>query len=182
VSAGAVLVLLALVGCGSSGAPSQETGTSEVGTKQLAVASPDFRRGGAIPKQFTCNGAGTRPPLAWAGVPPNAAEVAVLVGDPDAPGGTFVHWVVWGLRPTARGSVSSDGLPAGAIEGANSAGGTGWTPPCPPSGTHHYRFTVYRLSAPTGLAGDASPSEAFTAIGKAATAQGRLTGVVTHQG
>jgi Raf kinase inhibitor-like YbhB/YbcL family protein len=145
--AGAVLLAVAVVGCGSSGAPSQETGSSEVGTKPLAVASPDFRNRGAIPKRFTCDGGGTRPDLAWAGIPRGAAEVAIVVGDPDAPGGTFIHWAVWGLPPTARGGVSSDNLPAGAIEGANSARGNGWTPPCPPKGAkpHHYIFGVYAL-------------------------------------
>src|SRR5256885_4958779 len=83
--AGAVVVALALAGCGSSAAPSQETGTSEVGTKPLAVASPDFRGGGAIPARFTRTGAGAPPALSSAGGPPRAPEGATVGGEPAPP-------------------------------------------------------------------------------------------------
>src|SRR5919201_5684299 len=76
--AGAVCLAIALAGCGSSGAPSQETGTSETGTRPLAVASPDLQNGGVITKRFTCDGGGARPSLSWAGVPAKAVEVAIL--------------------------------------------------------------------------------------------------------
>lgn len=172
---GAVLVALALVGCGSSGAPSN-SGT-EVGTRPLAVASPDLRNGGVIPRRFTCDGAGARPALSWAGVPGGAAEVAILVGDPDAPGGTFVHWTVWNLPATARASVSSTSLPAGALEGANSAGRTGWTPPCPPRGAkpHHYVFGVYALRKRLALKAGEDPARVVPAVRAAAIASGSLT-------
>ena len=141
------------------------------------MASPSLRNGGVIPKQFTCDGAGTRPTLSWAGVPAKAAEVAILVGDPDAPGGTFVHWTVWGLPPTARGEVTAGTLPTGAIEGANSARRTGWTPPCPPKGDapHHYVFGVYALRKRVDLAAGADPARAVPAVRAAAIASGSLT-------
>ena len=175
--AGAVVVVLALAGCGSSGAPSQETGTSEVGTTPLAVASPDLQNGGVIPKQFTCDGAGTRPALSWAGVPAKAVEVAILVGDPDAPGGTFMHWTMWGLPPTSRGQVGSGVLPAGVIEGANSARRTGWTPPCPPHGDkpHHYVFGVYALRKRLSFKAGEDPARVVPAVRAAAIASGSLT-------
>ncbi len=171
-----MLVLLALAGCGSSGTPSG-TGSSEVGTAQLAVASPDLRNGGTAPKRFTCDGGGTRPRLTWAGVPAQAVEVAVLVGDPDAPGGTFVHWTVWNLPRAARGGTSSGALPAGAVEGANSAGGRGWTPPCPPKGAkpHHYIFGVYALRKRIDLSAGADPSRVVPAVRAVAIASGSLT-------
>jgi Raf kinase inhibitor-like YbhB/YbcL family protein len=174
---GAVFLALAVAGCGSSGGTPGEAGTSEVGTTPLAVASPSFRNGGVIPKQFTCDGAGTRPTLSWAGVPAKAAEVAILVGDPDAPGGTFVHWTVWGLRPTARGEVTAGALPTGAIEGANSARHTGWTPPCPPKGAapHHYIFGVYALRKRVDLTAGADPARVVPAVRAAAIASGSLT-------
>ena len=175
--AGAVLLALSLAGCGSSGGTPGEAGTSEVGTTPLAVASASFRNGGVIPKQFTCDGAGTRPTLSWAGVPAKAAEVAILVGDPDAPGGTFVHWTVWGLPPTARGEVTAGALPTGAIEGANSARRTGWTPPCPPKGAapHHYVFGVYALRKRVDLTAGADPARVVPAVRAAAIASGSLT-------
>jgi Raf kinase inhibitor-like YbhB/YbcL family protein len=173
--AGAVAVAVALGGCGSSG--SAASSGNEVGTAPLAVASPDLRAGGVIPRRFTCDGAGSRPRLAWSGVPPQAVEVAVLVGDPDAPGGTFVHWAVWALPKTARFAVSSGALPAGALEGANSAGGEGWTPPCPPKGAkpHHYIFGVYALRKRIDLPAGADPSRAVPTVRAAAIASGSLT-------
>ena len=174
---GAALVTLTIAGCGSSGAPSEETGTAEIGTTPLAVASPNMQNGGVIPKQFTCDGAGTRPSLSWAGVPAKAMEVAILVGDPDAPGGTFVHWTMWGLQPTSRGQIGSGALPAGAIQGANSARRVGWTPPCPPKGDkpHHYIFGVYALRKRLGFKAGEDPARVVPAVRAAAIASGSLT-------
>ena len=101
----------------------------------------------------------------------------MLVGDPDAPGGTFVHWAVWNLPRAARGGVSSAPLPAGAMEGANSAGGRGWTPPCPPKGDkpHHYVFGVYALRKRVALRAGESPAKVVPAIRAVAIATGSLT-------
>jgi hypothetical protein len=142
----------------------------------LAVASPDFVNKGVIPKQFTCDGAGTRPTISWAGVPRQAVEVALLVGDPDAPGGTFVHWTVWGMPRGTKG-VGAGPLPAGAIQGANSGGSSGWTPPCPPKGAkpHHYIFGVYALRKRIDLRAGEDPSRVVPAIRAVAIATGSLT-------
>jgi Raf kinase inhibitor-like YbhB/YbcL family protein len=173
---GAVVLAVVLGGCGSSGS-SSGTGSNEVGTAPLAVASPDLRAGGVIPRRFTCDGAGSRPRLAWSGVPPQAVEVAVLVGDPDAPGGTFVHWAVWNLPRSATAGTGAGALPTGALEGANSAGGVGWTPPCPPKGAkpHHYIFGVYALRKRIDLPAGADPSRAVPTVRAAAIASGSLT-------
>lgn len=140
------------------------------------MASADFQNGGAIPRRFTCDGVGARPLLSWAGVPGNAVEVAVLVGDPDAPGGTFVHWTVWGL-PRATKGVTPDSLPAGAVQGANSAGSEGWTPPCPPKGAkpHNYVFGVYALRKRITFRAGEDPSRVVPAVRAAAIATGSLT-------
>jgi Raf kinase inhibitor-like YbhB/YbcL family protein len=144
----------------------------------LTVSSTDFADGTAIPSAFTCTGAGRRPALAWSGA--SAPAWAIVVDDPDAPNGDFYHWVVVDIP----GSVmkTGDTAPAGAVELTNSGGSVGWTPPCPPSGTHHYRFTVYALHGRTDLTSGTSIKDAFDAISKDATAQGRLTGLVTHSG
>jgi Raf kinase inhibitor-like YbhB/YbcL family protein len=126
-----------------------------------------------VPKRFTCDGPGDRPVIRWARVPPSAAEVAVLVDDPDAPGGTFVHWTVWGIPASAREVGAS--LPAGAREGTNGARGKGWTGPCPPSGTHRYVFNVYALSKHVTLAAGSPPDKVEPAVRAAAIASGSLT-------
>ncbi len=106
----------------------------------LVLSSTAFVADGPIPAQHSCQGAGTSPPLAWTGVPVDASAVALTVVDPDA--GGFVHWVVSGI-PAAVRSIGEGTTPEGATEGRNSAGGTGWTPPCPPAGApHRYVFTL----------------------------------------
>jgi Raf kinase inhibitor-like YbhB/YbcL family protein len=114
--------------------------------------------------------------LAWtddAGGRP--AAWALVVDDPDA-GGTFVHWVVLDIPPATR-SIAAGSVPAGATQAMNSAGSAAYAGPCPPSGTHHYRFTVYALSAPTGLPDGAATEDAIAKIRSAAQAKGTLVGL-----
>lgn len=170
-----LIAVLALAGCGDSLPPHLPASSAAAA---LTVTSSAFGEGTTIPVEFTCSGAGSRPALAWRGDLHGAAALAVIVDDPDAPGGEFYHWGVVDL-PAGTTTVGAT-VPAPAHELKNSAGGVGWTPPCPPSGTHHYRFTVYGLSAPTGLAAGAGVKDALTAIEKTAVVQGRLTGLVTH--
>jgi Raf kinase inhibitor-like YbhB/YbcL family protein len=144
----------------------------------LTVTSPVFAEAATIPAAYTCSGAGQMPAIAWTGDLRGAAAIAVFVDDPDAPIGTFVHLVVLDLPATATGLGAT--LPAGAHYGLNGAGRPGWTPPFPPSGTHHYRFTVYGLSAPTGLGDGTTAAAARDAINAKAVVQGRLTGLVSH--
>jgi Raf kinase inhibitor-like YbhB/YbcL family protein len=146
----------------------------------ITVTSSAFADGEPIPARFSCDGAGVSPPLAWQGVPPDAQAVALVVDDPDAPRGTFVHWVVLDIDPSVT-SVDEAGVP-GNVQARNSAGDPTYFGPCPPKGTHHYRFTVYALSAATGLTPGAKLDEALKAIDKAATAQGRLVGTYTRGG
>jgi Raf kinase inhibitor-like YbhB/YbcL family protein len=138
-----------------------------------AHSSPDFPAGGRIPTRFSCRGAGDRPALRFGGVPSGAAELALLVIDPDA--GGFVHWTVYGMAPGTRG-IAATGLPAGARQGRTTAGGTGWTPPCPPSGTHRYEFDLYWLRGKSRLAAGAAPGKVVDAIRSAAAGRGELVG------
>jgi Raf kinase inhibitor-like YbhB/YbcL family protein len=147
-------------------------------TAPIAVTSPAFADGQAIPEEFTCHGAGTSPPLSWTGVPAGTRSVALVVADPDAPSGTFVHWVLLGLSP-AQQELAAGTVPDGAVEARNGRGQVGWTPPCPPSGTHHYRFTVYALDHPVDVPSGADPDTAISAVQDAGAAQGTLTGTVT---
>jgi phosphatidylethanolamine-binding protein (PEBP) family uncharacterized protein len=117
VTAAVVLVLAA-----SCSGRSTARGVPAAAPSTLAVTSPAFSAGGAVPAAYTCDGAGTSPPLSWSGVPAGTAEVVVSVTDPDAPGGTFVHWVVLGIPPDAPGLAAGGPLPAGARQASGSAG------------------------------------------------------------
>ena len=187
------LVLMTAAACGSSSpspAPNPPAGASGPSAdarlgpggesspaSTLTVTSPVFTDGGTIPAAYTCAGAGKMPAISWSGDLKGSTALAVVVDDPDAPVGTFVHLIVLDLL---AGTTSlGDTLPAGARYALNGAGRPGWTPPCPPSGTHQYRFTVYGLSAPTGLPDGSGASDAEAAIQGHALVQGRLTGLVS---
>jgi Raf kinase inhibitor-like YbhB/YbcL family protein len=163
----------ALAACGG--------GPDKVGTEPAAAAAPAslrvtstaFAPNGRIPARYSCTGEGARPPLRFGGVPRRASELALVVIDPDA--GGFVHWTVYGMQPGARG-IAARGLPPGAREGVSSTGETGWTPPCPPSGTHRYRFELYWLRSRSGLAAGAEPQDVVDAIRSRAGGRGLLVG------
>ncbi|GAA1958176.1 hypothetical protein GCM10009798_17190 [Nocardioides panacihumi] len=167
IAASAIVALLSS-SCGSDNpAP-----PSHAGPADIVVTSSAFADGGLIPQEFTCHGAGAAPPLSWSGVPPEAAALALVVVDPDA--GDYYHWVVLDL-PASSTSVTD---PA-SVTARNSHGSTGWTAPCPPSGTHHYRFTLYALDAKTGLPDGTDTGDAVHAIDEHAIAHGTLTGLVS---
>jgi len=117
----------------------------------FSLTSPAFRAGEGIPSRYTCDGRDVSPPLGWTDVPAGTKALMLTVTDPDARG--FVHWVAWDLPPDGTGLAegASGAMPAGAVEGRNDFGRTGWGGPCPPSGTHRYVFTLTALSAPLGL-------------------------------
>ncbi len=110
---------------------------------KLQISSPAISDGGTIPPQYTCSGADQSPPLSWGSVPAGTKSLALVVEDPDAPGGTFVHWIVYDISPT------SSGFAAGAVEGkqgANTMGKAAYMGPCPPPGRpHHYHFGLFAL-------------------------------------
>jgi Raf kinase inhibitor-like YbhB/YbcL family protein len=142
----------------------------------ITVTSSSFPAGGSIPARFTCDGQEVSPQLGWSGVPAGTTELALVVDDPDAPGGTYVHWVVAHLDPGRR-ELAEGAVPPEATQLANSAGKAAYAGPCPPGGpAHHYRFTLYALPVRVELAADAEPAEAIAAVEQAATARGRLIG------
>jgi Raf kinase inhibitor-like YbhB/YbcL family protein len=142
------------------------------------ITSPAFADGVPIPVRFTCRGDNVPPPLTWS-APSSAAELALVVDDPDAVGGLYVHWIVTGIAP-GSGSTAEGQTPANGRSLPNSSGKDGYFGPCPPAGTgtHHYRFTVYQLPAALELPARSAGVQAAQAIAQAATAQARLTGIV----
>ncbi|MGN6436278.1 MAG: YbhB/YbcL family Raf kinase inhibitor-like protein [Agriterribacter sp.] len=124
-------------------------------TLQLNVSSEAFAHEEEIPVKYTCNGEGINPPLDISNIPDETQTLALIVEDPDAPGGTYDHWIVWNIDPV---SVLKENFSPG-ISGSNSAGKTGYHPPCPPDGTHRYYFHVFALDVAFDLAPGASREE-----------------------
>jgi Raf kinase inhibitor-like YbhB/YbcL family protein len=168
-------LLVCLVGCGGG---EKLKSPPPSAPRQLTVTSPDFTANGAIPARLSCDGEKARPALRFAGVPAGAAELALVVVDPDA--GGFVHWTVYGLPGSTR-ELASSGLPQGAREGENSKGDSGWTPPCPPSGTHRYEFRLYWLKRASGLDAGAKPGAVADAVQARVGGSGVLVGRYTRQ-
>lgn len=158
------------------GAP-EVADTPEPEFEPLDVESPAFAGGEEIPTRFTCDGENASPPLSWSGIPGDAVENAVLVEDPDAPGGTFVHWMLYSL-PMGETVLREGTVTAGALQGTNDADVEGYSGPCPPpgDGPHRYRFVVTALGEPSGLDAGASPEEFREALDERGTAQGMLIG------
>ena len=142
----------------------------------IDVTSSAFVQDEEIPVVYSCAGQNISPPLAWSGIPDDTREVAVVVDDPDAPRGTFTHWILYGLPPSTL-SLDENTTPAEAKQAKNSAGRAAYAGPCPPSGTHHYRFTVFALDEPLDLGDGADTDEALDAISEHAVAQGQLVGL-----
>lgn len=148
----------------ASASPSErEKSPSPTRESPFAIRSPAFPAGDPIPPQFSCEGENISPPLEWSEPPAGTAAFALIADDPDAPGGTWVHWVLFNLPLDRRGlpaAIPTDGdLSDGGLQGSNSAGRTGYTGPCPPSGTHHYFFKLYALDTELGLPAGASKAE-----------------------
>lgn len=138
---------------------------------RFVLASPAFRPGGTIPRVYTCDGTNRIVPLRWSGSPRGARSFALLVDDPDAPGGRFTHRLVWGIPGSARA------LPGTAPrEGTTSAGRVGWVGPCPPSGVHRYVFRLYALRSPLPLGGGADRAAFLGALKGRVLAAATLVG------
>ena len=142
----------------------------------FTLSSPAFADGAAIPTRFTCDGKGISPEIDWSGAPAATQALAMTVIDPDA--GGFVHWLVYDIPAASSGSLAENvGTSAGAPpQGANGRGKAGYTGPCPPSGTHHYVFTLYALDRTLGLNGTPSRADIEAAIKGHILAKTVLTG------
>ena len=137
---------------------------TEAGTMStLTIASPAFKHNESIPAKYTCDGADVNPPLVIEGVPPGAKSLALIVDDPDAPRGTWVHWVVWNIDPKTR-EIRENSVPAGAKQGVNDFRNRSYGGPCPPSGTHRYFFKLYALDIAPDLGPDTTKAALESAM------------------
>lgn len=153
----------------------------------LSVSSEAFREGEKIPVKYTCEGQDVSPPLAFGAAPSGTQALALVMDDPDAPGGTFTHWVMFNIPPDttelAEGVPTQGQLPGGAFQGKNDFGRIGYGGPCPPPGRpHRYQFTLYALDEAVELKAEASKKQVLQAMQGHILAQGRLTGVYQRQG
>jgi hypothetical protein len=144
------------------------------------VTSTAFRDGGPIPRNHTCDGEDVSPPLAWSGVPAGAKSLALICDDPDAPMGTWVHWVLYDLPPDCtslpEGVPRKEKLKNGARQGRNDFRKIGYNGPCPPGGTHRYFFKICALDAVLNLVPGLTKAELLKAMEGHLLAEGRLMG------
>jgi Raf kinase inhibitor-like YbhB/YbcL family protein len=146
----------------------------------VKLTSAAFQEGGAIPKQYTADGRNLSPPLKWRDPPAEAKSFAVVCEDPDAPRGTFTHWVLYNLPAESRqlGEGVAPEAADGATPGVNDFGKAGYGGPSPPPGKpHHYVFKLYALDGPLDLRAGATKSQLLTAAKGHVLAEGQLTGM-----
>ncbi len=117
---------------------------------EMTITSPAFSHMGMIPARFTCDGADVNPPLVVENIPEGTKTLALIVDDPDAPVGTWVHWVMWNI-PANVTAIEENSVPEGAVQGRNDWGKNEYGGPCPPSGTHRYFFKLYALDTELDL-------------------------------
>ena len=116
----------------------------------MKIASPAFAEGAIIPARFTADGANVNPPLEISGVPAGTKSLVLIIDDPDAPAGTWNHWLLWNIAPGTK-LIEEDTTPIGSIAGKNDFGRTVYLGPAPPSGTHRYYFRLFALDAELDL-------------------------------
>ena len=141
----------------------------------MELASSAFADGQSIPRRHSCEGENLSPPLSWTGVPDGASSLALILDDPDAPGGTFTHWLAWRLEPAAGGLGEGEAAP---LEGRNDFGETGYRGPCPPPGhgAHRYFFRLHALEDALELEPGAGRAELEQALARRSVAVAELMG------
>lgn len=151
------------------------------GNPSMELKSSAFQKGGEIPHKYTCDGADVSPPLTWTHPPPGTKAFALIADDPDAPVGTWVHWVIYDLPASlmelAEGVKLEETLPTGAKQGMNDFRKVGYGGPCPPRGpAHRYFFTLYALDNETKLKPRATKQQLLGAIKGHILAETQLMG------
>jgi Raf kinase inhibitor-like YbhB/YbcL family protein len=146
----------------------------------INLSTPAFEDEGMIPQEYTCNSDNISPPLNWEAIPDGTKSLALTVEDPDAPGGTFVHWVLYDLPPDVQGLPENlphdKAFAVGGTQGINSTDQMGYMGPCPPRGTHRYYFTLYALDAKLNLPAGETKDRLIEAMEGHIIGQGQVMG------
>jgi Raf kinase inhibitor-like YbhB/YbcL family protein len=168
--------LLLLTGCKDK----QGASPLDEGAATMQVTSNAFHEGGTIPQKYTADGKDVSPPLKWSGAPAGTKSFALICDDPDAPRGTWMHWLVYNLpadhTELAEAIPTHDTLPNGAHQGKNSFNKIGYGGPSPPEGTHRYFFKIYALDAQLNLPAGANKQQLEKAMEGHVLARGELMG------
>ena len=173
--AGAACLVAAMTGCAKDDKPDKET------AMKIQITSPAFAEGKPIPAKYTCDDRDLSPPLEWTNVPPAAKSLALIADDPDAPVGTWVHWVLYDLPPATtqlpENVDKSQYVLGGARQGLNDFRRLGYGGPCPPAGKpHRYFFKLYALDTTPGLQPGATKKDLLKAMEGHILAEGQLMG------
>ena len=153
----------------------------------LTVSSKSFQSGGEIPKKFTCEGDDVSPQISWSGAPQGTQAFALIADDPDAPAGTWTHWVLYDVPASSttlnEGTSKSEQLPDGSKQGRNDFHKVGYNGPCPPPGKpHRYFFKVYALDRKLDVKAGAARSDVERAMSGHVQAQGEYMGIYRRAG
>ena len=151
---------------------------------EIKLTSAAFKESQTIPRAYTCDGANVSPPLEWSGVPKTAKTIAIICDDPDAPAGTWVHWVLFNLPADKIGLVentpTTENLSGGGMQGTNDFKKIGYGGPCPPSGTHRYFFKLYAFDGELPLKAGATKADLLKAMEGHIIGQGQLMGTYSR--
>jgi Raf kinase inhibitor-like YbhB/YbcL family protein len=167
-----LFLLFLIMGC-----KKEDTSLSQEGAPDMIIqiTSSAFKEGDKIPRLYTCDDKNVSPPFAWTGVPSNTVSLAIIMDDPDAPAGTWVHWVLFNLKPNLTGL--EQGNSGGGVEGQNDFGRAGYGGPCPPSGSNHrYFIKIYALDTVLDLKAGATKAQVESLMKGHILAQGQLMG------
>ena len=164
---GLILFISILVGCIES--------QQEPVYATMEISSSAFNNNGLLPEEYTCDGDDISPPLSFGKIPDNATSMVLIVDDPDAPMGTFVHWLVWNIPSNITGFSKGEKIPY--PQGINDFGNIGYNGPCPPIGsTHHYYFKIYALDTILDLKEGADVNDLTNAMSGHVLAEGQIMG------
>ena len=184
----AAIAVAAVVGLACSQEDPEPIPEPEVTETEMTmeITSSAFTQGNSIPAQYSCDSDDVSPKLSWSGVPEGTRSIALIMDDPDAPGGTWVHWVIYGIPPAAdglpEGVPTSDTLDGGARQGKNDFGNLGYGGPCPPrGGPHRYFFKLYALDIELTLSPGATKADLLREMSGSILAQGDLMGTYTRR-
>jgi len=178
----AILIVLLLSACQPAAVTPAEQASTEAAS--LTLTSPAFNAGEPIPVQYTCDGEDISPALNWSAPPEGTQSFALIMDDPDAPSGDYVHWVLYNLpavvRTLSEAVPGGEPLPDGGLQGRNGWRNEGYGGPCPPSGTHRYFFKLYALDSLLDAGPGLSKQELLEAIQGHVLAYGELMGTFSR--
>jgi len=181
----AIVVISTLWFCSCKNGESPDSKATGDEKMQIKITSPVFSNGSLIPSKYTCDGQNVSPPLQWQNVPAAAKSLAIICDDPDAPVGTWVHWVLYNLPPDT--TQLAENIPADRIlvshanQGTNDFRKIGYGGPCPPSGTHRYFFKIYALDTTIDLQPGATKKQLLNAARGHIIGTGELIGKYSRQ-